>query len=151
MPAEAPKPGIARIFAALAVVLVLGAVLGLLGFYVGRDSTSDARERAGRATTVAEDGARTYQEGLREGREEGLREGREEGYAEGREDGYAGGRSDAYERALAVERFDFVPATFYVVQFAGTANRDDLRINTSERMQPGRSYLLCNTNDLCAQ
>jgi hypothetical protein len=128
----------------VAAVLLLGAVLGLLGYYMGRDSDAEGREPAAKAPrTTSEEGetGRTYEEGLRAGREEGLRAGRREGYERGVEDGS--------KRMLG--GFEFAPATFYVVQFGGSGEGDGLRVIDSELMQPGRSYLLCNTNDLCAR
>jgi hypothetical protein len=148
--------------ALLVVVLVLlvGCAVGALGFFLGRDSAPEettvattpakddgARQDSGSegegdesASPTAEAGAvdgaaRTYAQGLRDGREEG------------REAGLQAGA----EQALALDQFDFDPATFYVIQFAEADGGAGLEISGADQMLPGSSYLLCNTNDLCTQ
>jgi hypothetical protein len=141
------------------LVLLVGCAVGALGFFLGRDSapeettvattpakgageTQDEGGDGDESTPDAEpeaevDGgaARTYAQGLREGREQGFERGYREGASE----------------ALAIGQFNFDPATFYVVQFAAVDGGAGLEISGSDQMLPGRSYLLCNTNDLCTQ
>ena len=170
MSQDDPTPQIPRIAAVLATLVVLGGALGVLGFYLGRDSVEQAdaepgpgrrpsrpmpssgrsgldaepqaepapeqRSHRGRGEPPsAEATIRTYAEGLRAGREQGY------------ERGFAAGGNEA----LALDRFDFAPATFYVVQFATGDRGQGPHIDTADQLLPGRSYLICNTNDLCSQ
>ena len=163
-------PQVPRIAAVLATLVVLGGALGVLGFHLGRDSVepADAEPRAVRAPERADAEPRAEpadaepraepapEQRSRRGRgeppsgvatirtyAEGLRAGRGQGY----ERGFVAGGTEA----LALDRFGFAPATFYIVQFATGDGGRGLRIDTADQLLPGRSYLICNTNDLCSR
>ena len=145
-------PGRSKSAIAVAVVLVVGCVVGGLGFVLGRDSATPADAKQ-KITAVADtqELAAARKQGYRRGFAAGRRSGRsyDDGVTAGRRQGFQRGYERGGFEALGGARWEFAPATFYIVQFAASAGGPELRISDVHQMYSGPSYVLCNTNDLC--
>jgi hypothetical protein len=142
----------------IATVILVGGALGLVGFLLGRDSAD-----TGSAERIsAEPQAQAQAEGLKQARQAGYDDGfaagkhaaepthtYNQGLIEGRRNGYDRGYAQGGYDALGLARFDFTAGAFYIVQFAGGANGQGLQVSTVNDLLAGRSYEICNTNDLC--
>jgi hypothetical protein len=137
----------------IATLILVGGALGLFGFLLGRDSVDTTSTEQ----TSAEPQARGVRQARQAGYDEGLAAGRKaaeptrtfhQGLVEGRRSGYDRGYAQGGYDALGLARFDFTAGSFYIVQFAAGSNQG-LQISTVNDLVAGRSYEICNTNDLC--
>ena len=127
-------------------VLLVGCVVGGLGFALGRDSADPAKAQQVAAVTAGHASAKERRAAYHRGYAAGRRDARPRRTYH---DGFVAGARRGASQALGGPSFDFAPATFYIVQFAPGERGDGLRITDSHEMASGVGYELCNTNDLC--
>jgi hypothetical protein len=130
-----------------AAVLLIGCVVGAVGFVLGRDSADPAQAqsvvRADQAKRVAAARKAGYERGFADGRRAAERDQRQQ------PTGSDGGRSEpSGHDALAVDQFDLDPGAYYIVQVADGGS-GDARASDYAPMEPGVSYELCDAYGVC--
>jgi hypothetical protein len=120
----------------LATVLLVGVMIGGIGFVLGRDSAEPAQAqsvaRSAQTEAIAKARKAGYESGFADGRKAGARSaGRDEPDASGRD-------------ALSADGFDLEPGSYYIVQVDG-----DSKISDYAPMQAGTSYQLCDAYGVC--
>ena len=130
---------------AVAAVLLVGCVVGGLGFALGRDSAESAeaerRDRVARTAAVARARKAGYEHGLAAGSRAAARDRQ----ADGADREAAPGGQDV----LATDGVAYDPGAFYIVEFASPAAGGELRISHSAPMEAGHAYRLCDAYDVC--
>ncbi len=130
-----------------AAVLLIGCVVGAIGFVLGRDSAQPAQAqsvvRAGEVKRVATARKAGYERGFANGRRAAERDQRQQPTDSG------GGRSEpSGHDALAVDQFDLDPGAYYIVHVADGGSGDP-RASDYAPMEPGLSYQLCDAYGVC--
>jgi hypothetical protein len=138
------KPN-SRSTALLVTLLLLGCVVGGIGFVLGRDSAEPAQAqsvvRAAASKQVAAARKAGYERGFAAGRKAGERSAQDD-RSQAADHGNASDRD-----ALSAEGFDLDPGSYYIVQVAGGSG--DARISDYAPMEPGISYELCDAYGVC--
>jgi len=121
----------------LATALLIGCMVGGIGFVLGRDSATPAQAssvtRAAQTEAVAKVRKTAYDKGFADGRKAGERSSRDDQAAD------RGNRHDA----LAVDDFSLDPG-YYVVQVGDDAGAIDYA-----PMEQGLTYDLCDSYGVC--
>ena len=119
-------------------VLLLGLVVGGVGFVLGRDSAepdqAPSASRSAHTEQVAAARKAGYRRGFAAGRRTAARRAGE------------GGNEMSGGDALAVSDFDLQPG-YYVVRVAGDGS--EARVDDYAPMEPGISYALCDAYGVC--
>jgi hypothetical protein len=126
----------------LVTIVLLGCVIGGVGYVIGRDSIQPAQART--AAPSAGDAER-------------LAAARKTGY----ERGFAAGKKAAERQAdtgdepnardaLSAGGFDLDPGSYYIVQVAA-GDSGAAQISEYAPLQPGASYKLCDAYGVCRQ
>ena len=130
-----PRP---RSVVVLVTVLLLGLVVGGVGFVLGRDSAepdqAPSAARSAQTEQVAAARKAGYERGFAAGRRAAARRAAEAGSGASGDD------------ALAVSDFDLQPG-YYVVRVAGDG--PEARVDDYAPMEPGISYALCDAYGVC--
>ena len=126
----------------LVTIVLLGCVVGGVGYVLGRDSIQPAQAKSAASSS---------------GDAERLAVARKAGY----EHGFAAGKKAAERRAdsreepndrdaLSAGGFDLDPGSYYVVQVAA-GDSGTARISEYAPLEPGASYKLCDAYGVCRQ
>lgn len=120
----------------LAIVLLVGCVIGGIGFVLGRDSSEPAQAqsvaRAAQTERVAAMRKTAYRRGYADGRKAAERSAGRDG-------------SESSERdALSADGFDLDAGGYYIVQVGG-----DATISDYAPMEAGTGYRLCDAYGVC--
>ena len=125
----------------LVTVVLLGCVIGGVGYVIGRDSIQPAQARSAAQTVGAEHVAAAREAGY------------ERGFAAGKKaaERHAGNGDKPNGRdALSTGGFDLDPGSYYIVQVAA-GDSGAARISEYAGLEPGASYKLCDAYGVCRQ
>ena len=129
----------------LVTVLLLGCVVGGIGFVLGRDSAEPAQAqsivRAAASKQVAAARKAGYEHGFAAGRKAGERSAHRDQPA-GNSDEPPNGHD-----ALSAADFDLDPGSYYIVQV--TDGDSGAEISDYAPLDPGASYELCDAYGVC--
>ena len=126
----------------LATVVLLGGVIGGIGFVLGRDSSEPAQAKSPALRFPGDDRVAAARE---TGYERGFAAGKK---AAERQTGHAG-KPDRRD-ALSAGRFDLEPGSYYIVQ-VGQGDSGEAEISSYASLEPGASYRLCDAYGVCRQ
>jgi hypothetical protein len=120
----------------LATVLLVGVMIGGIGFVLGRDSAEPAQAQSVVRSAQTEATAKARKEGYKRG------------FAAGRKAAERSAGRDPKETsdrdALSADGFDLQPGSYYIVQVDG-----DSKISDYAPLQAGTSYQLCDAYGVC--
>ncbi len=134
-----------RSAAVVVVVLLIGMVIGGIGFVLGRDSAEPAQAqsvaRASASEQVAAARKAGYKRGFADGRKAGARSA-----AQDQDNGTGANGQDA----LSAAGFDLDPGSYYIVQVA-EGDSGQAEISDYAPLESGASYELCDAYGVCRQ
>jgi len=125
----------------LVTIVLLGCVVGGVGYVLGRDSIPPAQAKSAAQTVDAEQVAAAREAGYKRG------------FAAGKKaaERHADTGDNPNERdALSAGGFDLDPGSYYIVQVAA-GDSGTARVSEYAPLEPGASYKLCDAYGVCRQ